>query len=140
MGQVELNFDIGETKKSIRISVVPYTQATNLPLGGIPLAFAVGGPLSDRRRVRLRNVTTGGGCYQRTAGVAIGLRRVFLYLKCICHLSFIISEGKICFPMYLSLSYVSFSESLSLSLSHQRQKPLLKLLISVISLLIYQRS
>ena len=39
---------------------MPYTQATNRPLGGMLLAFAASGPLSDRRRIRLGNVTTGG--------------------------------------------------------------------------------
>lgn len=36
----------------------PYTHATHLPLGGIPLAFTVDGLLLDHPRVRLGNVTT----------------------------------------------------------------------------------
>lgn len=59
-----------------------YTHATNLRLYGMPLAFSAGGPISDRQRVCLGNVTTGGsleaqcwpagGCHWRIAGVTIG--------------------------------------------------------------------
>lgn len=53
----------------------PYTQATYLPLGGIPLEFTAGGRLSDHRRVRFGNVINAEPLvkfHQRTAGVDIG--------------------------------------------------------------------
>lgn len=52
-----------------------------LTIGNMPLAFTTGGPLLDRRRIHLGNVTSGGpleahpwtagGCYQKIAGAAI---------------------------------------------------------------------
>lgn len=39
-------------------SPIPYTQATNLPLGSMALAFTAGSPLSGCLRVQLGNVTT----------------------------------------------------------------------------------
>lgn len=43
-----------------QIKVLSYTQATNLPLGVMPLAFTADGLLSDHRCVHLSNVTIGG--------------------------------------------------------------------------------